>query len=113
MPEAGVPWELWPEGGVPRFSDAEREARREKLAALMAENRVDRLVVYGTWGSGDAVHWISNWPVSREAAAVWAPGEPVKLFVQYRNHVPTARRAVAPEVEVAWGGPWTAEAVGG
>ncbi len=113
MAEAGVPWEPWPEGGFPQFSDAEREARREKLAALMAESRVDRLVVYGTWGSGDAVHWVSNWPVSREAAAVWAPGETVKLFVQYRNHVPTARRAVASEVEVAWGGPWTAEAVGG
>lgn len=99
------------EGDFPRFSAGEINARRGRLAELLAHSHVDRVVVYGTRGSGEAVQWLSGWLVTREAAAVWAPREPVKLFVQYRNHVPAARRAVAADVEVAWGGPETARAV--
>lgn len=87
--------------------------RREQLAELVQQAGVDRLVVYGSAGSGDAVLWLTGWPVTREAAAVWGPGEGVRLFVQYRNHVPAARRAVAADVEVVWGGPNTARAVAG
>lgn len=101
----------WPEDGYPRFSDAEFRRRRMQLADLASRARVDRLVVYGSGASGDAVLWVTGWPVTREAAAVWGPGEPVSLFVQYRNHVPAARRAVASDVEVAWGGSRTAYAV--
>lgn len=101
----------WPEDGYPRFSEEEMQARRQRLAELAAEHRVDRVVVYGTVGGGDAVHWLTGWPVSREAAAVWGPGEEVALLVQYRNHVPTARRAVASDVRVEWAGPDTAAAV--
>lgn len=101
----------WPEDGYPRFSEGEMRARRHRLAELAAEHRVDRVVVYGTVGGGDAVQWLTGWPVSREAAAVWGPGEEVALFVQYRNHVPAARRAVASDVRVEWAGPHTAAAV--
>lgn len=94
----------WPETGFPRFSEGEMQSRRLRLAERLAEARVERVVVYGTQGSGDAVHWLTGWPVTREAAAVWGPGEGVTLFVQYRNHVPTARLAVAEDVEVRWGG---------
>ncbi len=103
---------VWPEEGYPRFSEAEFHRRRAQLAELAQQARVQRVVVYGAAGQGDAVLWLTGWPVTREAAAVWGPGEGVRLFVQYRNHVPAATRAVASDVEVAWGGPKTARAVG-
>jgi Xaa-Pro aminopeptidase len=102
---------VWPEDGYPRFSDGEMRRRRVQLAQLVERSGVDRLVLYGSAGSGDAVQWFTGWPVTREAAAVWAPGEAVKLFVQYRNHVPAASRAVASDVQVVWGGPATARTV--
>ncbi len=102
---------VWPEDGYPRFSDGEMRRRRAQLAQLMERGGVDRLVVYGSAGSGDAVQWVTGWPVTREAAAVWAPGDVVELFVQYRNHVPAAGRAVASDVRVVWGGPATARTV--
>ncbi|MER3455763.1 MAG: hypothetical protein C4304_02495 [candidate division GAL15 bacterium] len=101
----------WPEAGFPRFSEGEMHRRRVLLAELLAQARVDRVVVYGASGTGDAVQWLTGWPVTREAAAVWAPGEAVTLFVQYRNHVPTARLAAAEDVQVRWGGPSTARSV--
>ncbi len=97
--------------GYPRFSEREMCNRRSKLADWARERGVHRLVVYGTAASGDAVLWLTGWPVTREAVALWAPGEPVRLFVQYRNHVPAAQRAVVAEVEVAWGGPQTGRTV--
>lgn len=102
---------VWPEDGYPRFSDGEMRRRRVQLTQLVERSGVDRLVLYGSAGSGDAVQWFTGWPVTREAAAVWAPGEAVKLFVQYRNHVPAASRAVASDVQVVWGGPATARTV--
>ncbi|MDR7514029.1 MAG: M24 family metallopeptidase [Armatimonadota bacterium] len=102
---------VWAEDGYPLFSDDEVRRRRAQLAQLVERSGVDRLVLYGNAGSGDAVQWFTGWPVTREAAVVWAPGEAVKLFVQYRNHVPTARRAVASDVQVVWAGPATARTV--
>ncbi|MDR7578284.1 MAG: M24 family metallopeptidase [Armatimonadota bacterium] len=102
---------VWAEDGYPLFSDDEVRRRRAQLAQLVERSGVDRLVLYGNAGSGDAVQWFTGWPVTREAAVVWAPGEAVKLFVQYRNHVPTAQRAVASDVQVVWAGPATARTV--
>ncbi len=107
-PLAGIPW---PQAGYPRFSGPEMHSRRQQLAGCLREHGVDRVVVYGSAGAGHAVQWLTNWPVTREAAAVWEPGQPATLFVQFRNHVPTARLAVGEEVEVRWGGPSTARAV--
>ncbi|MDQ7800584.1 MAG: M24 family metallopeptidase [Armatimonadota bacterium] len=108
----GSSWRaVWAEDGYPLFSDDEVRRRRAQLAQLVERSGVDRLVLYGNAGSGDAVQWFTGWPVTREAAVVWAPGEAVKLFVQYRNHVPTARRAVASDVQVVWAGPATARTV--
>ncbi|MCS7234712.1 MAG: Xaa-Pro peptidase family protein [Armatimonadota bacterium] len=112
MAQAAGGQAAWPEDGYPRFSEAEFLRRRAQLAELAGRTRVERVVLYGAGGHGDAVLWLTGWPVTREAAAVWGPGEDVRLFVQYRNHVPAAQRAVAPDVEVAWGGPKTAWAVG-
>ncbi|MDR7388939.1 MAG: M24 family metallopeptidase [Armatimonadota bacterium] len=108
----GSSWRaVWAEDGYPLFSDDEVRRRRAQLAQLVERSGVDRLVLYGNAGSGDAVQWFTGWPVTREAAVVWAPGEAVKLFVQYRNHVPTAQRAVASDVQVVWAGPATARTV--
>lgn len=86
---------VWPEDGYPRFSDGEMRRRRVQLAQLVERSGVDRLVLYGSAGSGDAVQWFTGWPVTREAAAVWAPGEAVKLFVPH-GASPVGTRAQAP-----------------
>ncbi len=106
-----LPEVLWSQAGYPRFSEPEMRSRRERLAGCLGEHKLDRVVVYGSTGAGYAVQWLTGWPVTREAAAVWGPGEPITLFVQFRNHVPAARLAVAEDVEVRWGGPSTARAV--
>lgn len=101
----------WPEVGYPKFSAAEIQARRDRLADRLRAEGLDRVVIYGSPGAGQAVQWLTGWPVTREAVAVWGPGESVALFVQFQNHVPTARLAVGKEVEVRWGGPSTAHSV--
>jgi Xaa-Pro dipeptidase len=93
----------------PRFSDAEHQRRRSALEAAMAEHDVAALVVYGERGS-TAIPWVSGWHVTREAAAVLVPGEPVQLLVQLYNHVPNARR-MAADAAVSWAGNRTFETV--
>jgi Xaa-Pro aminopeptidase len=48
--------------------------------------------------------------VTREAAVVVTPGERDALLVQFRNHLPNARR-LARNADVRWGGPSTIAAV--
>jgi Xaa-Pro dipeptidase len=64
---------------------------------------VDHVLAYGAARNGGAVQWLSQWPVTQEAALVWAPGEEAVLFVEYANHVPNATEQ-AGDVEVRWGG---------
>lgn len=80
--------------------------RRSALEALMEEHGLRHLVLYGVERSGWAVGWITGWPVTREAAVVFTAGERDVLLVQFRNHVPNARR-LAPNADVRWGGPST------
>lgn len=86
----------------PRFSDAEMARRWKAAESVMAE--VDDLVVYGADRSGAPVQWLARWPVTREAALLWRPGDerPV-LLVQFANHVDNADR-LAEECDVRWGG---------
>ena len=89
-------------GDYPRFSGREM-ARRWNAVAAEAE-AVDDLVVYGSERSGAALQWLTGWPVTREAALLWRPGdERPLLFVQFANHVENAAR-VASACEVRWGG---------
>jgi Xaa-Pro dipeptidase len=60
-------------------------------------------LAYGADRSGTAVPWLTGWPVTREAALVFAPGQPDVLYVSYDNHVPNARR-LAPQADVRPGG---------
>jgi Xaa-Pro aminopeptidase len=92
--------------GYPRFSDAEMSRRRAALEAVMREHGVGHVLLYGANRFGSAVQWITGWPVTREAAVVFTPGERDVLLVQFHNHVPNAR-LLAPEAEVRWGGPST------
>ena len=90
-------------GGFPRFSPAELARRRQDVEAVMAEADVSQLLVYG-WGRvGTAVEWLSEWPVTQEAALLVAPGETDILLVQHYNHLPNARR-LAAGADVRWGG---------
>ncbi|MGH9073445.1 MAG: hypothetical protein ACRDZQ_04900, partial [Acidimicrobiales bacterium] len=96
--------------GYPCFSEAEMAHRHQRLAAVLEDNDVRQVLLYGADRSGSAVQWLTGWPVTREAVLVWAPGRPEVLVVQFYNHVPNARR-LAPGVEVRWGGPSTIDVV--
>ncbi len=72
---------------------------------------VSHLIAYGSERTGSAVQWLSEWPVTREAALVVTPGEPLHLLVQHYNHLPNARR-IATDCEVEWGGPSTITRLG-
>jgi Xaa-Pro dipeptidase len=84
--------------------------RREALAALAARESLDLVLVCGENRAGSGVAWISGWPVTAEAVALFDAVRPGVLFVQYHNHVPLARR-LSQEFEVRWGGPLTADAL--
>jgi hypothetical protein len=87
----------------PAFSQAEMRRRREALEALMDDVGVDHVIVYGADRSGSAVQWLTEWPVTREAAVVVGAGEQDALFVQFYNHLPLARQ-LAKSADVRWGG---------
>ncbi len=77
--------------------------RRDGLAAILAENKLDHCVIYGASWTGSAVQWITRWPVTTEAAVVFTPGKKDRIFIHYFNHLPLARR-LASEADVYWGG---------
>jgi len=91
------------EAPYPRFSAAEMERRRKMIALLMEAAGVDHLLLYGANRMGNAVPYLTHWPVTTEAACILTPGERDKLFIQYHNHVALARR-IASEADVEWGG---------
>lgn len=84
--------------------------RRAAIEALIAEHDLDAMLMYGANRAGSGVPWMSEWPVTREAALVVQADLPDQLFVQFYNHVPTAR-VLAKDADVAWGGPSTADTV--
>ncbi len=91
------------EAPYPRFSAAEMERRRKMITMLMEEAGVDHLLLYGANRIGNAVPYLTHWPVTTEAACILTPGERDKLFIQYHNHVALARQ-IASEADVEWGG---------
>jgi Xaa-Pro aminopeptidase len=95
---------------LPRFSAGEMARRRSALERVMAEKGVDHLLVYGAQRAGGAVGWLTGWPTTTEAACVITPGRRDAMFIQFHNHVPQAK-LLAPEIDVAWGGPQTMQTV--
>ena len=87
----------------PRFSAPEMDRRRKAIETAMSGSGVDHLVVYGANRFGGAVQWLTQWPITTEAACVVSPHTRDKLFIQYHNHVRQAG-ILAREADVSWGG---------
>jgi Xaa-Pro aminopeptidase len=83
----------------PRFGDGEMLRRRAALEAVMAEQDIEHVLVYGANRFGSAVGWLTRWPVTREALVAVSRGERDTLFVDFYNHVPNAQR-IATESDV-------------
>jgi Xaa-Pro aminopeptidase len=90
----------------PRFSKEELARRRQSIVELMGSAGVSHLVAYGAERVGSAVPWLTEWPVTTEAALLFTPAEIPRLLVQHYNHLPNAR-IIASDCEVEWGGPST------
>ena len=90
----------------PRFSNEELVRRRQSMAGLMGSAGVSHLLAYGAERVGSAVPWLTDWPVTTEAALLFTPEEAPRLLVQHYNHLPNAR-TIASDCEVEWGGPST------
>jgi Xaa-Pro aminopeptidase len=90
----------------PRFSAAELERRRRSMTELMDAAGVSHLIAYGAERVGSAVPWLTEWPVTTEAALLFTPEETPHLLVQHYNHLPNAR-TIAYDCDVEWGGPST------
>jgi Xaa-Pro aminopeptidase len=90
----------------PRFSRAEIARRRRSMVQVMVEASVSHLVAYGAERVGAAIPWLTEWPVTTEAAVLFTPDEPPHLMVQHYNHLPNAR-VIADDCVVEWGGPST------
>jgi Xaa-Pro dipeptidase len=84
------------------------QLRRAAIAAVAEREKLDLILVCGENRSGSGVGWLSGWPVTAEAVALFDPARSGVLFVQYHNHVPLAKR-LAQEFEVRWGGPSTVD----
>lgn len=89
--------------GYPRFSDEEMARRFALTRGMMEREGLAALVVYGSLAGFGEVQYLSNFRVSREAVVVFPVEGDAALFVQFFNHVPTARR-VAQLDDVRWGG---------
>jgi Xaa-Pro aminopeptidase len=94
------------DGLYPRFSDEELAKRRRSMFEVMEAAGVSHLVAYGAERVGSAIPWLTEWPVTTEAALLVTPGETPFLMVQHYNHLPNAR-AIASDCVVEWGGPST------
>jgi Xaa-Pro aminopeptidase len=94
----------------PRFSDGELQRRRVALAKAAGDSGADVVLVCGENRSGGGVVWLTGWPTTAEAVAVFDGARQDELFVQYHNHVPLAKR-IAADADVRWGGPSTLDTV--
>jgi Xaa-Pro dipeptidase len=87
----------------PRFSASEMNRRRAAIEVVLAEAGVDHLLFYGAARVGSSIQWLTQWPVTAEAAGILTAGRKDSLFVHYFNHVPLAIK-LAADADVAWSG---------
>ena len=90
----------------PRFSAGEMARRRTALEQVLADNALDHLIFYGAARVGSSVQWITQWPVTAEAAGLFSPGKKDTLYVHYYNHLALATK-LADAADVAWSGEGT------
>lgn len=86
----------------PRFTDAEYDRRRARLAAVMAQHGCDHLLIAGEQRSGTGPGWITGWPTSTEAYVIFRPGEQERMYMEWYNHWMLARK-IARQTDVQWG----------
>ena len=86
----------------PRFSDTEFERRRRLAYAICERDDLDAVIVAQSMRAGTATFWYTGWPVTQEAVTVISRGRRPRLYVQYFNHVPLARK-LAADIDVYWG----------
>ena len=86
----------------PRFSGAEMARRTQALADIMASYGVDQLVVSGEQKVGTGIPYLTAWVTTSDQMLVFSPNERMRMFVEWVNHVPLARR-IAEDCDVAWG----------
>lgn len=90
----------------PNFSEAEHDRRRRLVRAMMSDEGVDALVVFGWSAMGRAVqadvHYLSGYLGMRDNYVVLPLEADPVLFAQSYNHVPNAAQVSA--IEARWGG---------
>ena len=86
----------------PRFSDIEYARRHQALAAAMAKNGCDHLLVVTDHRTGNAVQWVTGWPGTVEAYVIFKPAEQMVMHMEWYNHFPLGRK-IAVGVDVRWG----------
>ena len=91
------------ESELRRFSASEIARRRAALLAVAADARVDHVLLYGANRSAGPVTWLTQWPVTREAAVVLTEDAQDILLVSFYNHLPAARR-LAHDLDVRYAG---------
>ena len=72
----------------PRFSDAEYARRHRALQSVMDAADVDHLLVLTDHRTGNAPQWVTGWPGTVEAYAIFRPGETITMHVEWFNHFP-------------------------
>jgi Xaa-Pro aminopeptidase len=84
-----------------RFSDAEFARRRQALANVSARHDCDAILLCGEERTGTGVCWLTGWPTSTRAFALFQPGKQDVLFIEHYNHIPNARE-IARDADVRW-----------
>jgi Xaa-Pro aminopeptidase len=87
----------------PRFSDIEFANRFARVRALMQETGLSALILHGTAGSYQDIHFLTNFLVTQEAMLVFPQDDEPTMFVQYYNHLPNARKVSSIDA-IGWGG---------
>jgi len=94
----------------PTFSDQEIDRRHRALYALMEREGVEALLVYGTGRYASDIYWLTDWPCSREAYALFQNGRDPVVLQQLYNHFPMAE-VMSIVKDVRWAGPNTTNSV--
>ena len=94
----------------PTFSDEEMAQRHRAIQALMDQEGVDALLVYGTGRYSSDVYWLTDWPCSREAYVLFQNGKEPAVLLQLFNHFPMAR-VMSVVKDVRWAGANTVNSV--
>ncbi len=112
MPRLSGPEVTWSAIGSFAFTRQEYTRRRAATLRLAGERGAETVLSFGENRSGVAVTYLTGWPVSRIAVHRLTDGES-RMWVQFHNHVPQARRiAVDTEVLNAYGS-WIDDLLGG